>query len=118
MKQQARNGAMHFAEQPMKPRLLLRDNDTKYTKEFDAILESEGVAVKKVTPVSPNLNAYAERFVQSVKQECLDYFSPSAKSTCGTSSPNTSSITTKNDPTRRWATNRWVDLRHLGNPSC
>jgi putative transposase len=74
MKQQARNVAMHFAEQAEKPTLLLRDNDTKYTREFDAILESEGVEVKKVTPASPNLNAYAERFVQSAKQECLDHF--------------------------------------------
>jgi hypothetical protein len=34
--------AMHFADQPVKPTLLLRDNDTKYTKEFDALLEAEG----------------------------------------------------------------------------
>jgi putative transposase len=74
MKQQARNVAMYFQEQPVKPTLLLRDNDTKYTSEFDAILGSEGVEVKKITPVSPNLNAYAERFVQSAKQECLDHF--------------------------------------------
>lgn len=74
MKQQARNVAMHFAEQAIKPTLLLRDSDAKYTREFDAILQSEGVEVKKLTPVSPNLNAYAERLVQSVKQECLDHF--------------------------------------------
>jgi putative transposase len=74
MKQQARNVAMHFQEQPVRPRFLLRDNDTKYTKEFDAILELEGVEVKKHTPVSPNLNAVAERFVQTISQECLDHF--------------------------------------------
>jgi putative transposase len=65
---------MHFQDEPVKPKLLLRDNDTKYTKEFDAVLESEGVEVKRVTPISPNLNAYAERFVQSISQECLDHF--------------------------------------------
>jgi putative transposase len=74
MKQQARNAAMHFQEQPIKPTLLFRDNDTKYTREFDAILGSEGVDVKRVTPASPNLNAVAERFVQTISQECLDHF--------------------------------------------
>ena len=72
--QQARNAAMHFAEQPQKPTILLRDNDGKFSPEFDQILEAEGMRVKKIVPVSPNLNAYAERWVQSVKQECLQHF--------------------------------------------
>ncbi|MBY0526194.1 MAG: integrase core domain-containing protein [Gemmataceae bacterium] len=72
--QQARNMALHFAEQPDKPTLLLRDHDGKFPPEFDQILESEGVEVKKVGPLAPNLNAYAERWVQTVKQECLDHF--------------------------------------------
>jgi putative transposase len=74
VRQQARNAAMHFQEQAVKPAHLLRDNDTKYTQEFDAVLEAEGIAVHRITPVSPNLNAYAERFVQSIKRECLDHF--------------------------------------------
>ena len=74
MKQQARNVAMHFAEQPIKPRMLIRDHDGKFTKEFDAILQSEGVEIKKVGPRAPNLSAHAERWVQSVRVECLDHF--------------------------------------------
>jgi putative transposase len=74
MKQQARNVAMHFAEQPAKPRFLLRDYDGKFTREFDALLQSEGVEVKKVGPRAPNLSAHAERWVQSARVECLDHF--------------------------------------------
>jgi putative transposase len=72
-KQQARNAALHFADQAVKPSLLLRDNDTEDTRAFGAILQAEGVDVEKVTPVSPDLNAYAERLVQSAKQECVDH---------------------------------------------
>src|SRR5262249_19007863 len=109
MKQQARNVAMHFQEQTLQPTLLLRDNDTKYTQEFDAILASEGAAVKKVTPVSPNLNAYAERFVQSVKQE--SWTTSSSRTISGTSSRNKSRITMWSDRTRPATTNRWAGCR-------
>lgn len=51
-----------------------RPNETLFVPEFDAFLQAEGVAVKKVGPLAPNLNAVAERWVQSVKQECLDHF--------------------------------------------
>jgi putative transposase len=74
MIQQARNVAMHFAQQPEKPVLLPRDHDTKFVRQFDELLETEGVAVKRVGPGAPNLNAYAERWAQSVEQECLDQF--------------------------------------------
>ncbi|MBI1370874.1 MAG: transposase [Planctomycetes bacterium] len=43
-------------------------------RAFDAIFESEGVIVKKVGPLAPNMNAYAERWVQSLKHECLNHF--------------------------------------------
>ena len=72
--QQARNTAMFFAEQEVKPALLLRDNDGKFGPEFDAVFAAEGVEVKRITPASPNLNARAERWVQTVKRELLDRF--------------------------------------------
>lgn len=74
MAQQARNVSMHFADQPDKPKILIRDHDGKFSPEFDAILESEDITVKKVGPLAPNLNAFAERWVQSIKRECLDHF--------------------------------------------
>ena len=52
----------------------MRDNDTKFTAQFDAAIESSGAKIKRNTPVSPNLRAHVERFIQSLKQECLDKF--------------------------------------------
>ncbi len=50
---------------------LIHDRDTKYTKSFQAILESVQVKPLKLPARSPNLNAFAERWVRSVKEECL-----------------------------------------------
>ncbi len=72
--QQARNLALIFEGQEHKPAYLLRDYDTKFTGQFDEILEAEGLEVKAVGPRAPTMNAYAERFVQSVKEECLGQF--------------------------------------------
>ena len=74
MVQQARNIAMLFDQEQHKPTHLLRDRDTKFVAEFDAILATEGIEVKPVGVRAPNQNAVAERFVQSAKQECLDHF--------------------------------------------
>jgi transposase InsO family protein len=52
-------------------RYLILDRDTKYTEAFRSLLVHEGVDVIRLPPKSPNLNAYAERFVRSVKEECL-----------------------------------------------
>ena len=52
-------------------RYLLHDRDTKYTASFRAIIESVQVKTLPLPARSPNLNAYAERWVRSVKEECL-----------------------------------------------
>src|SRR5258708_4367426 len=52
-------------------RYLLHDRDTKYTISFRAIIESGRVKTLPLPARSPNLNAYAERWVRSVKEECL-----------------------------------------------
>ena len=57
-----------------KPAFLLRDMDGKFPKEFDAVFKAAGVEVMPVGPRAPNLNAFAERFVLSIKSECLDHF--------------------------------------------
>ncbi len=53
-------------------RYLLLDRDTKYSDAFRGILVREGVHVIRLPPRSPNLNAFAERFVRSMKVECLN----------------------------------------------
>jgi putative transposase len=52
-------------------RYLLHDRDTKYTRSFRAIIASGRVEPLALPAHSPNLNAYAERWVRSVKEECL-----------------------------------------------
>ena len=52
-------------------RYLLHDRDTKYTQSFRAIIVSGRVEPLVLPARSPNLNAYAERWVRSVKEECL-----------------------------------------------
>ena len=53
-------------------RYLIHDRDSLFTAEFQGILSSVGVTAVKLPPQSPNLNAYAERFVRSIKESCLD----------------------------------------------
>jgi putative transposase len=51
---------------------LILDRDTKYTTQFRRLIAESRTAVIRLPPRSPNLNAYAERFVRSIKEECLD----------------------------------------------
>jgi putative transposase len=50
---------------------LILDRDTKYTAQFRRLIAESRTAVIRLPPRSPNLNAYAERFVRSIKEECL-----------------------------------------------
>ena len=53
-------------------RILIHDRDPLYTKKFRQTLRAAGVRSLKIPKQSPNLNAYAERFVWSIKHECLN----------------------------------------------
>jgi putative transposase len=55
---------------------LILDRDPLYTREFRAAMKRGGVEVLRLPPSSPNLNAYAERFVLSLRRECLDRIVP------------------------------------------
>jgi transposase InsO family protein len=52
-------------------RYVLHDRDAKFCVAFDHVLASERIRCLKIPPRSPNLNAFGERWVRSVKQECL-----------------------------------------------
>jgi transposase InsO family protein len=71
MKRAARNVSGRDG-QMASARHLIHDRDGKYAASFDEILRSVGVGIVKLPPRSPNLNAFAERFVRSIKSECLD----------------------------------------------
>jgi transposase InsO family protein len=71
MKQIARNATMDDCGVLRDCRYLLHDRDTKYTRSFRAIVASGRVEPLALPARSPNLNAHAERWVRSVKEECL-----------------------------------------------
>ena len=62
-------------------RYLILDRDTKYSDAFRSVLVREGIQVVRLPARSPNLNAFAERFVRSIKEECLSrmiFFAPAS----------------------------------------
>jgi hypothetical protein len=70
--QQARNLLMHLDDQGVRPQFLIRDRDGKFTREFDEVFRSERIRVIKAPVRAPKARAHAERWVGSVRRECLD----------------------------------------------
>ncbi|RLT20843.1 MAG: transposase [Planctomycetota bacterium] len=67
-----------FLDQTMnrehKPSIVMHDRDTKFTKDFTATLKAKGVRTNVLPIASPNLNGRVERFIQTIKYECLFKF--------------------------------------------
>jgi putative transposase len=100
--QQARNLLMP-AERPH-PRFLLRDRDAKPARAFDDVFRSEGTEVL-ITPVqAPNAKTYAERWIRTVRAECLDWLLMSAAATSSRCCGSTSSTRTP--------------IAHIGRAGC
>jgi transposase InsO family protein len=69
--QRARNLAMEFEDE--KPfRFLIHDRDTKFSRAFDEVFRAEGIKVIRRPVQAPNANAFAERWIGTVRAECLD----------------------------------------------
>ena len=71
--QQARNLALDLDARASPVRFLIRDRDTKFSRSFDEVVRSEGARLI-VTPIqAPNANAHAERAIETIRAECLDW---------------------------------------------
>ena len=62
------------ASREEKPDIVMHDKDTKFTKEFTAKLKSRGLRTNSLPKASPNLNGRCERFIETIKLECLNKF--------------------------------------------
>jgi transposase InsO family protein len=72
MMQQARNLLMNLDDRRQRPRFLIHDRDAKFSRAFDAIFHGEGIRVIRTPLQAPNANAHVERWVGSLRRECLD----------------------------------------------
>src|SRR5207247_5574235 len=69
----ARNLATALQEEEASPRFLIHDRDTKFSGSFDEVFRSEGLRIL-LTPIrAPNANAFCERWVGTLRAECLDW---------------------------------------------
>jgi putative transposase len=71
--QQARNLLMDLGERAGHFKFLVRDRDSKFTGVFDDVLVGNGVRIVRTPPRSPRANCFAERYVGTLRRECLDH---------------------------------------------
>jgi putative transposase len=71
---QARGFLAHVAIEQLQCSIVTRDYDGKFSKPFEQVFKDRSIQVKKVGPHAPNLNAFIERWIQSLKHEALNHF--------------------------------------------
>jgi putative transposase len=71
--QQARQLAWSLAERPRPIRFLIHDGDSKFSRAFDEVFRSEAIEIIRTPFRAPNANAFAERWIGTVRRDCLDW---------------------------------------------
>jgi transposase InsO family protein len=71
--QQARNLMIAFADEGVRMKFLIRDRDAKFSHSFDEVFRTEGIRVIRTPIRATNANACAERWVETLRAECLDW---------------------------------------------
>jgi putative transposase len=99
--QQARNLLMDPGEGAGQFKFLIRDRDSKFTAVFDEVFASNGVRIIKTPARSPRASSFAERYMGTLRRECLDHLRVYVNDTSARSRPSTCSITTSIGPISR-----------------
>jgi len=71
--QQARQLVWYLKDDAQDRAFLIHDNDTKFPSSFDIVFSSEGIEFVQTPFQAPRANSFAERWVRSVREECLDH---------------------------------------------
>ena len=72
MGKSASNFLMSMGERAQGIRFLIRDRDAKFAASFDAVFADAGVRILRSPPRAPKANAFAERWIGTIRGECLD----------------------------------------------
>ncbi|CAI7979091.1 transposase [Frankia sp. Hr75.2] len=73
VRQQTRNLPMTLGERAARFRFLIRDRDTKFSAVFDTVFTNDNITIVRTPVRTPVANAFAERWVGTVRRECLDH---------------------------------------------
>ena len=99
MLQQAHNLLMELDDHDRQVRFLIHDRDAKFPRAFDDLLESDGIKVTRTPVRAPNANAHMERWVGTVRRECLDRLLVVGRRQLGARPPRLRRTTTPEDLT-------------------